>query len=268
LSDSIFYVGAENNKKLTGLVPAKFLMRDGSYVMDPTPRGSQNAYLYSDSSGNNKTPGPAANPNNYLIVPANYDEQAARKFAANIAAAPLPIALARMIDAFGQGGSQDLQRNPHWGIPNGSTVGAFVGSASNHLGYVSAQAGLPIDWPEFGGGLVNGVNADIVQPLRKLFKKSSTDIDTRGPYWLSRQNGDNIAQGYAHGLAATGPPSPFNDYGYDPHPQSRGEQIGDGRGIAGWRSSLSDVNPDEPTPPAWPPQADSPIRYLSSRRVR
>jgi hypothetical protein len=35
-----------------------------------------------------------------------------------------------MAEAFSQGGSQDLQRNPQWGIPKGSFVPAFVGSAS------------------------------------------------------------------------------------------------------------------------------------------
>jgi hypothetical protein len=115
-------------------------MRNGTYVMDPTPGGSQGAYLYSDGSGNNKTDGSVANPNNYLVVPANYTEQKARDFAAGITdtwykahpgdetgTAGPNQALMNMSEAFNQGGSQDLQRHPQWGIPNGSTVPAFIG---------------------------------------------------------------------------------------------------------------------------------------------
>jgi hypothetical protein len=59
----IFYVGAkEKNNPLTGYVPAKFLMRSGAYVMDPTPGGSQQAYPYSDASDANKTPGQEPTP--------------------------------------------------------------------------------------------------------------------------------------------------------------------------------------------------------------
>jgi hypothetical protein len=63
MTDPVFYVGSEKDKNLTGYVPAKFLMRNGAYVMDPTPGGSQRAYLYSDGAGGNKTIGSIANPN-------------------------------------------------------------------------------------------------------------------------------------------------------------------------------------------------------------
>jgi hypothetical protein len=117
---------------------------------------------------------------------------------------------------------------------------------------------------------VNGINAKVVQAIRPYAHFEPANIDTNGPHWLSRQNADNIAQGYAHGIAASQPPSPFDDYryGYDPQPKPGANRIGDGQGIASWTSSLSGVDPDEPTPPDWPPQADTPIRYLSSRRVR
>ena len=63
MSDRIFYVGAQDaDNALTGYVPAKFLVRDGRYLMDPTPGGSQKSYLYSDGMGNNKTRGSVANP--------------------------------------------------------------------------------------------------------------------------------------------------------------------------------------------------------------
>ena len=271
MPDQIFYVGAQRDKLLTGYVPAKFLMRNGAYVTDPTPGGSQKAYLYSGRLGSDQTRGSVANPNNYLIVPANYTEQKARDFAAQIAnnigrfdpedetsAAGLHQALGQMFGAFSQGGSQDLQRHPQWGIPKGSMVPAFVGAASNHLGYVSGLAGVPVPLSEIGGGVLNGANAD----WQKLI--GSAPIDTDGPYWLSKQNHANILQGYSDGLAANQPPSPFNDYGYGTQPQPQEGQIGDGNGIEGWLSSLANVDPEEPMPSTWPP-SDRPVRYRGRR---
>lgn len=149
MSDLKFYVGAADNNnrhRFAGFVPAKFMMRNGSYVTDPMPGGSQQAYFYSDRLGNNKTNGKIANPNNYLVVPANYSVQKARDFAGQIAnslrqidsgdetgGAGLGLALGQMAGAFMRGGSQDLQRNPQWGIPKGSFVPAFVGSARTIL---------------------------------------------------------------------------------------------------------------------------------------
>jgi len=279
MSDRIFYVEARGeNDRPIGYVPAKFLMRGGSYVMNPTPGGSQKSNLYSDDSGGSETGGKTANPYNYLIVPANYSEQNARHFAAGIADTFGQVypedetgttganrAREQMTEAFVQGGSQDLQRHPQWGIPEGSVVPAFVGGASNHLGYVTGFAGLPVEWPEIAGGVLNTVNADIRQPIRRLALKPSTSIDASGPYGLSPQNYANIIQGYADGLAASRPQSSYNDYGDGAQPQPTGGQIGDGSGIAGWLSSLSGVDPDEPTPPAWPPLAERPIRYLGRR---
>ena len=277
MSEPAFYVGSERREQLTGFVPAKFLTRNGEYVMDPTPGGSQRAFLYSDGLGNNKTHGKIANPENYLIVPANYSEERAKDFAAQIAdavdrvypgddtgAAGLHQALGQMSGAFSPGGLQDLQRHPQWGIPKGSIAPAFVGSASNHLGYVTGLAGLPMPWSEIGGGLLNGANSAL-QSVQKFFGKHSDPIDTDGPYWLSRQNHANIVQGYSDGLAASKPTTPFNDYGAGAQVQPNDGKIGEGNGIAGWTSSLVDVDPDEAKPATWPPLADRPIRYLGRR---
>jgi len=270
MSNDLFYVGALKGRQFTGYVPAKFLMRNGAYVMDPTPGGSQDTYIYSDGLGRNKTTGRTANPNNYLIVPANYTEQQARDFAAGIintwytahpgdetGTAGPNQALMNMAEAFMQGGSQDLQRHPQWGIPKGSTVPAFVGSASNHLGYVTALTPVPMALSEIGGGAAN-----LFHGLR------DSKIDTSGPYWLSQQNHANIAQGFNDGLAAGKPPTPFNDYGYPTQPQPAAGQIGDGNGISPFSAGLAGINPDEPAPPTWPPQPNGPIRYLTSRVVR
>jgi hypothetical protein len=85
MTDRIFYAAADARqnsgmRKITGYVPSKFLVRNGAYVVDPVPGASQNANLYSDRLGNNKTDGKIANPNNYIVVPANYGEQQARDF--------------------------------------------------------------------------------------------------------------------------------------------------------------------------------------------
>ena len=116
MPDQIFYVGSAKGKEFTGYVPAKFLMRNSAYVTDPTPGGSQGTYLYSGPLGSDKTDGSVANPNNYLIVPANYTEQKARDFAARSAktvgrdypedetsAGGLHQALGQMFGAFMQG---------------------------------------------------------------------------------------------------------------------------------------------------------------------
>jgi hypothetical protein len=279
MPDRRFFVEASNNDGFTGYVPAKFLMRNGAYVMNPTPGGSQGEPIYSDHSGSNKTIGNTANPNNYLIVPENYTEQKARDFASLVEAirkyifqgGGIASALV-MANAFTQGGSQDLQRHPQWGLPKGSVAKAFVGGASNHLGFVTAYAGLPKELSQIGGGVGNTINGDVVQPIRKILKWKHTDIDTSGPYGLSRQNDANITQGYADGVAArktpvpfdggSKAPAPFNDYGYNPQPERQAGQIGDGRGIAGLIASLAGIDPQEPAPPVWPPQADRPIRYL------
>jgi hypothetical protein len=79
-------------------------------------------------------------------VPANHSEQEARKFAAALAGASriwtLPT-LALMGTAFWPGGSQELQRNPQWGIPPNSFVRAYTSGASDHFGHITAAAGLP-----------------------------------------------------------------------------------------------------------------------------
>jgi hypothetical protein len=98
--------------------------------------------------------------------------------------------------------------------------------------------------------------------------QSSHPINIDGKDYLSRINAANIAQGYAAGLAAGKPPTPFNDYGYPAQPQPTAGQIGDGHGISPFSAGLAGINPDAPAPPTWPPQSSGPIRYLTSRVVR
>lgn len=89
MADPIFYAAAIDQKEphpITGYVPSKFLMRNGAYVVDPISGASQGAYLYSDGTGGNKTNGKIANPNNYIVVPENHNEEEAREFAARLAA--------------------------------------------------------------------------------------------------------------------------------------------------------------------------------------
>ena len=278
MPDRRFYVKASNGT--TSYVPAQYLMRNGAYVMNPTPGGSQGQPVYSDSSGSDETDGKLANPYNYLIAPADYTEPKARDFAAGIegirrdawSGGDVGATLA-MANAFLQGRAQDLQRNPQWGVPEGSVAKAFIGAASNHLGYVTGYAGLPKERSKIGGGVANTINGDF-QRIKEWLRKDHTPIDTSGPYGLSRQNDANIDQGYADGVAARQTSSPFDrtrppafdDYGYRPQPARRAGQIGDGGGIVGLIAAQADIDPQEPAPPAWPPLTDRPIRYVS--RVR
>jgi hypothetical protein len=133
MSDQVFYVGAEDkNGQLSGYVPARFLTINCQPVVDPTPGGPNKRipYVYADDQGADKSD--RANPNNYLIVPGNFNETQARAYAAEIArmqSTPVigtPLALLKMAADFKPSGSQDLQRGLQWGIPEGSVVPAFA----------------------------------------------------------------------------------------------------------------------------------------------
>jgi hypothetical protein len=259
--DRIFYTAAtdkDNKDKITGYVPSKFLVRNGAYVVDPVPGASQNANLYSDSAGNNQTDGKIANPNNYVVVPANYTEQSARDAAAALEKfnrLPLPGAtLGLMTTDFWPGGSEELQRNPRWGIPPNSFVRGYTSAASDHFGYVTGAAGLPRGLAELGGGIHN-----------ILSKVRGSHVDVTGKAGLSKINEANIAQGYAAGAASRQPPSPFNNYGYGEKLNDQPNAIGDGNGIAPFAATVGGVNSDEPVPPSWPPGQTAPVRYLGTR---
>lgn len=264
MTDPTFYVAARrpgsNPVKVTGYVPSTFLMRNGSYVVDPFPRGSQtDLYLYSDASGSNRTAGAIANPNNYIIVPNLHDEAGARRVADSIAAVQRFGAVPAMVltaHSFKADGPEDLQRNQRWGIPKNSFVPAYVSAASDHFGYVLGAAGMPRELAEAGGGIHN------------LFSRLTNDkIDLSGKYFLSKSNEANVAQGYAAGAAARRTPSAYNDYGYPTPSQDTAKTGGGGQDVLSLPGSLVGVNPEEPAPTAWPPQMDAPVRYLSSYRV-
>jgi len=262
VSDRIFYAAAtdqDDSKKITGYVPSKFLVRNGMYVVDPVPGASQNANLYSDGAGSNQIDGKVANPNNYIVVPANYTEAAARDAAATLEAVHrLGIpggTLGLMTHYFWPGGPEELQRNPRWGIPPRSFVRGYTSAASDHFGYVTGAAGLPRGLAEFGGGAHNIFSKQTFKP----------DIDTSGKAGLSKINEANIAQGYAAGAASRQPPSPFDNYGYGEQPNNKPSAIGDGNGISPVTEAISGIDPDEPAPPVWPPGQAAPVRYLRTR---
>jgi hypothetical protein len=273
MSERIFYVGSEDKHgRRNGFVAAKFLTLNGKPVVDPTLGGSQNANIYSDGLGRNQTIGGIANPSNYLIVHANYTEQQARDFAAGIAntmgqASPgdetgtrgLHQALGQMAGAFVQGGSQDLQRHPQWGIPKDSFVRAFTGSASYHLGSVTRWAGLPVEWSEVGGGIPNWINAHVKEALNPPVPRLGIypkKIDANGPHGLSWHNYDNIVKGFADADTARNGPSLTDNFGYNPQTQYPAGQIGDGNGlgVGDWRFALAGVDPMNPMQPMPPPQ--------------
>lgn len=262
MPDQNFYVGAEDQRthKITGYVPSKFLMRNGAYILDPIPGASQQANVYSDNFGNNQTDGRVANPNNYLIVPANYSEQHAKDFSTYLAAAQTiggpSAALPLMAYAFWPDGPEELQRNPRWGIPPNSYVRAYKSAASDHFGYVTGAAGLPQELAEFGGGVHNLLSKATSKP----------DVDTSGKDGLSKVNEANIAQGYAAGLAARNSPSPFDGYGAGTASQSTASEIGEGNSISPFAPTTGSA--DDLPAPSWPPGQSSPVRYVGSRIVQ
>jgi hypothetical protein len=65
MPDRMFYVRAQDeHSQPTSYVGVKFLTLDGKPVMDPTPGGSQIAYIYADSGWSGKKP--VGNPPAYL----------------------------------------------------------------------------------------------------------------------------------------------------------------------------------------------------------
>jgi hypothetical protein len=253
MSDRVFYVGAQTQEKpprFSGFVPAKFLTLNGKPVVDPAPGGSQVGYIYADGSDKYKTRGEIANPNNYLIVPANYTEEQAQAFAAEIARTmdlgPIGqiLALRRMKNSFWPNGPQDLQRHPQWGIPENSVVPAFIGSASYHLGSVTRWAGLSKKLSEIGGGIPH------------WFSRPSVESEFRG---LSQRNYEDISKGFSDADVARKAASGMNDFGYNPQTQYSPGQIGDGNGlgVGDWRFPFAGVDSSNPTQPVPPLQTDS-----------
>lgn len=262
LPDRVFYAAAthrDDKEKITGYVPSKFLVRNGMYVVDPVPGASQKANLYSDGSGNNQTDGKVANPNNYIVVPANYTEQgaqdAARRLRTLNQSGILGGTLGGMMLDFWPGGYEELQRNPRFGIPPDSFVRGYTSAASDHFGYVTGAAGLPRGLAESGGGAHNIFSKDFLR----------SNVDTDGKAGLSKINEANIVQGYAAGAASTKAPSSFKNYGYGEKMDNGPSAIGDGNGISPFATTVTDVNPDEPAPQSWPPGQATPVRYLSTR---
>mgnify|MGYP000087598157 CR=1 FL=1 len=100
MSDRVFYAAAEdpNTHEITGYVPSKFLIRNGAYVVDPVPGASQNANLYSDNLGSDRTNGKIANPNNYVVVPANYSSHLASAVVTVSSGAPVgPLSMCDLL---------------------------------------------------------------------------------------------------------------------------------------------------------------------------
>ena len=258
MSERVFYVGAHSqdeagehgSRKFTGYVPARFLTINGLPIVDPTPWGSQKAYIYADDKGAYKTD--AANPNNYLVVPANFSEAQARAYAAQIAklqSIPVvgpAIARAKMGLDFRPNGSQDLQRDPQWGIPRESVVPAFVSGASHYLGLVSGLSNIPLEQVERGGGWTNGGD------------------DQSGPHGVSQQNHQNLLKGRSDAAAMLSPAWLTNSYGYGSQGELPARQIGDGTG-ARWTSSLYGMDPMNPTQPAGSQDANGPLGIVSNQ---
>lgn len=239
MSDRVFYVGSadKTSGKLNGYVPSQFLIINGQPVVDPTPGGSQKPYIYTDTSDRYKIDGRIANPNNYLIVPEKFNEQRTRDYASQIVATQkIPVignslAQAKMGWDFRPGGSEDIQRDPQWGIPENGFAPAYISSASHYLGFVSGLTGTPLDLVERAGGQTNG------------------GPNKSGPHGVSQQNHANLVKSYADATAAPDPQWLTSGLGSFSPSQAPVGQIGNGRGIVGWISSLYDIDPANPTQP-------------------
>lgn len=254
MSDQVFYVGAlDRDGKFSGHVKARFLTINGQPVVDPTPGGPDKRipYIYAGDQGADKSD--RANPNNYVIVPANFTEDQARAYAAqisriqNIPVVGTPWALKRMFFDFKPKGSQDLQRGLQWGIPEGSVVPAFVSGASHYLGFVSGLTGIPLELSEIGGKATNPYNKD-----------------PSGPYGISQQNFQNLVRGQSDATAMHSPVWMANNFGYGSQGQTPAGQIGDGTG-ARWISSLRGIDPLNPTLAAGPQRASGPLGLVSNQ---
>jgi hypothetical protein len=187
-----------------------------------------------------------------LIVPASFSEAQARSYAAKISdlqkvpAIGTALALGRMAVDFRPAGSQDLQRHPQWGIPEGSIVPAFIGSASHYLGFVNGLTGIPLEYSERGGGLTNGGS------------------DKNGPYGVSQHNHRNLVQGLSDATVLRNPAWLTNDFDYGSQGQTPAGQIGAGKSIANWASSLYGIDLLRGTEPALPHKPSGPLGIVTN----
>ncbi|MCA7953310.1 hypothetical protein LGM43_23870 [Burkholderia seminalis] len=157
----IFYV----KNRAGQLIQATFLSYNGSYVNDPNKSTAQNAPIY-DVAGNQIS---NANPNGYLIVPANYRIADSLAFANQVAGGlantandqGATLGLSMMVAAFVPNGSQDLQRTypGSTGVNPDDFVSAFTSAASFNFGLISTASGVGETTALQGGGALNLFNS-------------------------------------------------------------------------------------------------------------
>ncbi|WP_186080541.1 hypothetical protein [Burkholderia gladioli] len=157
----IFYVTNKSGQ----LVAAKFLQYNGQYVKDPNSAVAISAQIY-DSSKNAIV---NANPNGYLIVPAEYSISETIEFANNVSKLLLDStnsfallnAAGAMVRAYVPNGTHDLQR--HYagssGVNPDDFVAAFTSAASFDLGLVAQYSGFGFDAAIKGGGMLNYIQS-------------------------------------------------------------------------------------------------------------
>ena len=197
VTEPVFYVKDVNYN----LVPATYLTINGNPVANTNPPAVNEPLqttLYNlDGSLNSDQ-----NPNNYLIVPVNYNIDSAIQAGQAVAALQtgqtpvggtiaLPMQLVAMSEMFIYG-TQDLQRSyedlNNNIITGGPAVPAFINAASFNLGIVTAAAGLPLSLSAIGGGLFN--------EAKILF---GANLDNYGSFLNSTANTNSMNAGYAEG---------------------------------------------------------------------
>jgi hypothetical protein len=198
MTDLIFYVKNNGGQ----LVPARFLTYNGQYVSDPMSFTATSTSIYTQDG----TAVQNANPNGYLIVPADYTIDGAISFATQVGdqlydsststsgmdsaggAGNYMAAAGMMISAFIPNGPQDLQRSypESSGVNPDCFVPAFTDAASFNLGVISEYSGFGESSALLGGGTLN--------LLHKFFKPG---IDISGTDFNTPNNTNSIAAGAA-----------------------------------------------------------------------
>jgi hypothetical protein len=220
--EKIFYTYTEHGVNGTGqpnydfrkAVPSKYLIINGSRVVDPYPHGSdRKIYSRINADGSIDMTSEFRNGGNYLIVPANAGlgemavaiSQVDAAIALGTAFEPIGGGLATgsaaMIGDFRPGGSEDWQRGFKWGVPTGEIDPAFKDSTSWELGFFTELTTIPNVVAEIGGGGLN-----IGEYLRNRYFGSNDHDFPAGKYGLNKADSENFDIGVlsAKSLAESG----------------------------------------------------------------
>jgi hypothetical protein len=221
MENDVFYVYPQKGRDSSGrIIPdrskaiaAKFLVVNGTAVVDPNPQSSMQVNIYRrlDSGGRINESSIFSNPHNYLIVPENYEPSETEAAAAGINKDMLiatalggpetgaAMGLAAMTNAFLPGHEQDLQRGERWGIPQGEISPAFRDAASWNLGYMTQMTLLPNEAAVMGGGALNTLEHDAAEVKKFYGMGPGPTQKLDGPFGMSEVDYRDFLAGAASG---------------------------------------------------------------------